>query len=84
MAAYRIGLHPRAAADIEQIAKWWRKNRGAAPRLFMDELDFAFLTITNSPEIGRRVGLRAYPDARRTYCEERDTSSSTMLMLRLA
>ena len=66
MAAYRIGLHPRAAAEIETITKWWRKNRPAAPNLFLTELDLAFLTITNNPDVGRKVGLRAYANAR-TY-----------------
>jgi plasmid stabilization system protein ParE len=66
MGRYRIGLHLRAAAEIDQIAKWWRKNRPAAPRLFLDELDRAFATIAEHPEIGRKVGLRAYPKAR-TY-----------------
>jgi plasmid stabilization system protein ParE len=66
MARYQVGLHLRAAAEIDQIAKWWRKNRPAAPRLFLDELDRAFLAISEHPEIGRKVGLRAYPNAR-TY-----------------
>jgi plasmid stabilization system protein ParE len=66
MAGYRIGLHLRAAAEIDRIAKWWRRNRPAAPRLFLDELDRAFATIADHPEIGRKVGLRAYPNAR-TY-----------------
>lgn len=66
MARYTIGLHLRAAAEIDQISKWWRKHRPAAPRMFLDELDHAFAIIADHPEIGRKVGLRAYPNAR-TY-----------------
>lgn len=66
MSPFRIGLHPRAAADIDQVARWWSKNRPAAPGLFLDELDRAFMTIAERPEIGRKVALKAYPNAR-TY-----------------
>jgi plasmid stabilization system protein ParE len=66
MPACRVGVLPRALADIERIAKWWRKNRRAAPRLFQDELDLAFINIAAHPEIGHKAGLRAYPGAR-TY-----------------
>lgn len=34
--------------------------------MFLDELDHAFAIIADHPEIGRKVGLRAYPNAR-TY-----------------
>lgn len=66
MAARRVGVLPRAIADIERIAKWWRKHRLAAPRLFQDELDLALVNIAAQPEIGYRADLRAYPGAR-TY-----------------
>lgn len=66
MPAFRVGVLPRALADIERIVKWWRKNRLAAPRLFQDELDLAFINIAAQPEIGHKAGLRAYPGAR-TY-----------------
>lgn len=66
MSAFRVGVLPRALADIERIAQWWRKNRLTAPRLFLDELDRAFITIAAQPEIGHTAGLRAYPGAR-TY-----------------
>ena len=66
MPAYPVGVLPRALADIERIAKWWNKNRPAAPRLFQQELDLAFINIAAQPEIGHKVGLRAYPGAR-TY-----------------
>lgn len=66
MAAYRVGVLPRALADIEKIAKWWRVNRPAAPRLFRDELDLALISIAAQPEIGHNARLRTHPGAR-TY-----------------
>jgi hypothetical protein len=45
MPAFRVGVTPRVLADIERIATWWRKNRRAAPQLFQDELDVAFINI---------------------------------------
>ena len=54
MTARRVGVLPRALADIERIAKWWRKNRLAAPRLFQDELDLALINIAAQPRGKRR------------------------------
>jgi len=61
MRALRVGVTPRAFADIERIATWWRKNRRAAPQLFQGELDVACINIAAHPEIGHKAGLRAYP-----------------------
>ena len=66
MRSFRIGLHPRAAVDIDTIARWWREQRPTAPGLFVDELDRAFAIIAANPDVGHRVSRRAYPDAR-TY-----------------
>lgn len=66
MARYRVGVTPRALADIEKISKWWRANRASAPRMFQNELDRALVNIASHPESGRSVDLRAYPGAR-TY-----------------
>jgi hypothetical protein len=35
----RIAFHPRAVEDAETIDAWWKKNRRAAPELFMSELE---------------------------------------------
>jgi addiction module RelE/StbE family toxin len=66
MAGYRVGFTPRALADVQRVAKWWRTNRPSAPRLFQNELDLALLRIAAHPEIGASIQLRVYPDAR-TY-----------------
>lgn len=66
MAGYRVGFTPRAFADVQKIARWWRANRASAPRMFQTELDRALVLIAAHPEIGASVRLRAYPSAR-TY-----------------
>jgi len=64
--AYRTGILPRALAEVQAIAAWWRKNRPAAPRLFQQELDLALANISERPEIGPKARLRSHPNAR-TY-----------------
>lgn len=64
MAAYRVGFVERALAEIAMIARWWRKNRLAAPKLFEDELDAALVTLSEQPEIGPRAKLRNHPGGR--------------------
>lgn len=44
---------PEADAQIRQIDNWWRKNRLAAPDLFLDELNESFELIAGAPQIGR-------------------------------
>jgi len=64
MAGYRVGVAPRAIADIARIAEWWRENRASAPRMFQNELDRSLLRIATHPHIGAIGELRAYPGAR--------------------
>lgn len=64
MARYRVGVTPRALADIEKISKWWREHRPSAPRMFQNELDRALIHIASHPELGQSVQLRAYPGGR--------------------
>jgi plasmid stabilization system protein ParE len=49
---------------VASIARWWHKNRLSAPRLFQHELDAALLAIAEHPEIGHRLPLHRYPNAR--------------------
>ena len=44
---------PEADAQIREIDSWWRKNRTAAPDLFLGELANSFEIIGNAPFIGR-------------------------------
>lgn len=63
-AGFAINIAPRALADVASVAQWWRKNRLGAPRLFQEELDAALSAIAERPEIGPRIPLRRYPNAR--------------------
>lgn len=64
MAEHRLSFAPRALAEVAAIARWWRKNRLAAPRLFDDELDAALVAIAAHPEIGPSARLRGHPSGR--------------------
>jgi plasmid stabilization system protein ParE len=64
MAERRLSFAPRALAEVATIARWWRRNRPAAPRLFDDELDAALTTIAEHPESGPRARLRGHPTGR--------------------
>jgi plasmid stabilization system protein ParE len=44
-----------AAAQISEIAAWWRVNRPAAPSLFVDELSRAYDLIRHQPNVGQPV-----------------------------
>jgi plasmid stabilization system protein ParE len=44
---------PEADAQIREIDAWWRKNRPAAPGLFLNELNESFELIAGAPQIGR-------------------------------
>ena len=63
-AGFTINIAPRALTDVASVAQWWRKNRLGAPRLFQEELDAALSAIVERPEIGPRIPLRRYPNAR--------------------
>ncbi len=43
---------PRACKRIKTVRDWWRINRPAAPRLFLDELRAAIAQIRATPQIG--------------------------------
>jgi plasmid stabilization system protein ParE len=43
---------PEAEAQIREIENWWRKNRLAAPDLFINELSESFELLSWAPQIG--------------------------------
>lgn len=61
--SFEVILSPEALSDIVRIARWWRRNRRAAPRMFQNELDDALLLIASNPEIGPRARGRRVGDA---------------------
>ena len=80
MAAFAVSIAPRALAEVAAIVQWWQANRLGAPRLFQQELDAALLAIAEYPEIGHRLPLHRYPNARSYVlcCNEAARSCSTM------
>jgi plasmid stabilization system protein ParE len=44
---------PEADAQIDAIDDWWRRNRRAAPDLFLTELAASFEMIGHAPHVGR-------------------------------
>ena len=48
-----VRITPEADDQIGAIDDWWRRNRPAAPDLFVDELAASFETIGHTPQIGR-------------------------------
>ena len=56
---------PEADAQIGEIDDWWRRNRPAAPDLFLDELAKSFDVIVHAPHVGRLYRRSPVPDTRR-------------------
>ena len=56
---------PEAERQIRSVQEWWRTNRLASPRLFVEELAAAIELITRAPRIGRRVRRAGVPGLRR-------------------
>jgi len=48
----RVRITRRAAAQIDQAAAWWTKNRPHAPQALEEELREAFLLLSAQPAIG--------------------------------
>ena len=63
--AFRILPTPLAAQQIRDEARWWRRNRPKAPKLFRQELRRAFKLIVEYPEIGALAEDIEVPDVRR-------------------
>lgn len=61
---------PEADAQIREIDDWWRRNRPAAPDLFLEELTASFEIIGHAPQIGRLYRQSPVPGARRVLLKE--------------
>jgi plasmid stabilization system protein ParE len=51
--SFPVQTTPEAAAQIREIEGWWRRNRPAAPDLFLNELSESFELLGDAPPIGR-------------------------------
>lgn len=56
---------PEADRQIREIDDWWRKDRLAAPDLFLKELRESFEIIAAAPQIGRLYRLSPVRNVRR-------------------
>lgn len=41
MSRYEVRVAPRALAEVDEVAAWWKINRQAAPSLVVDEFEAA-------------------------------------------
>jgi plasmid stabilization system protein ParE len=54
-----------AEQQIRSVDAWWRANRLASPRLFVEELAGVVELIARAPRIGRRIRRAGVPGLRR-------------------
>ena len=66
----KLELAPRAVAQAERLAKWWRENRPAAPTLFEAELRDALAQIVTMPQAGSMYMRRSGREYRRVLMPE--------------
>lgn len=65
-----------ADAQIREVDDWWRRNRFAAPDLFLDELSASFDSIGHTPQMGRQ-----YRGHGASCCSELAITSTTFRAL---
>jgi plasmid stabilization system protein ParE len=63
----RIRVVPSAAQQIIEAGEWWGEHRPAAPALFREEIERAFLLIGGQPDIGARASNRLLQGVRRVH-----------------
>ncbi len=64
MARFEIRIADRAAAEIRNVSRWWRKHRLASPLLFDHELDTLLELLEVQPAIGTVKRLRGVGEVR--------------------
>ncbi len=62
-----VAVTPRAAAQIEQAARWWAENRPAAPNAIADDFEDAKNLLAHQPGVGARSSSPRYPGLRRLF-----------------
>jgi plasmid stabilization system protein ParE len=62
---FRFKVAARADRQIRAAAKWWAKNRTAAPALFTEDLESAFSLIEEFPYAGEEIPHRRILGLRR-------------------
>jgi plasmid stabilization system protein ParE len=61
----QVRTTPEADAQVRTIDEWWRRNRLAAPDLFLEELASTFKVIGYAPQLGRVYRQSPVPGTRR-------------------
>jgi len=64
---FGVEITARAAAQIETAAKWWVRNRPAAPDAIRVDFEEAVALLSHQPGVGATSRTRRYPDLRRIY-----------------
>jgi plasmid stabilization system protein ParE len=67
IAVLAVEVTPRAAAQIERAASWWRLNRPAAQGAVADDFEAAIQLLAQQPGVGSRSTSQRYPDLRRLF-----------------
>jgi plasmid stabilization system protein ParE len=62
-----VAVTPRTAAQIEAAARWWVKNRPAAPDALRLDFQEAKELLSRQPGIGAKSRSHRYPGLRRIY-----------------
>lgn len=61
MSHFDVRVAPRAQAQLDEVAAWWKANRLASPKLVLDEFEAAVLRLRHAPLSGvsyRQSGAR--------------------------
>jgi plasmid stabilization system protein ParE len=64
---YQVELSPEAVAQAQQVERWWRENRPAAPGLFMEELAAAVEKLSLTPSTGAPYQSSPLSGVRRVF-----------------
>jgi hypothetical protein len=63
---FAVVFQRRATHEIEQVDRWWRKNRSSSPDLFVTELERMLTAVALMPTLGtpaRRAPRASRSDA---------------------
>jgi plasmid stabilization system protein ParE len=52
MSHFDVRVAPRAQAQLDEVAAWWKANRLASPKLVLDEFEAAVLRLRHAPLSG--------------------------------
>jgi plasmid stabilization system protein ParE len=65
MTRYEVRVAPRAQAQVDEVAAWWKVNRQAASMLVVDEFEAAYERLTMAPLSGAIYRQTTFRSVRR-------------------